>query len=393
MLAPAGMARCATRPATGAVLSLILTALAACLPASCEFTPGGGSAPGSAAPDAGEDSSSTASDGSTGDSDQPRWRPPQVTARRFAVFYQLTPDVLAAYADPTLGVPRGPDHAYLFAVSHASVPAARTTADRIHAARSDFYYAPCFDLNDHPGWNHASTAELASMARGFRDAALAAHADFFCFNEAYSTTPTSRTMRLHMMTLLAHLAEPAPDGARLPGVLFLTEAAATPSNWTSPATAFWKVVDQTSFAVVAEHYHGQGFVCDHTPGFLAEHLFALRRWLADSGDPAKLDIAANKFVVLHSVRYGPGPSGWAGADSNTVSLAAFQRALSKLAQVTRSTEGGINRISFAPTATSVTAPGVQPRIRLLLRWHYGDATAQPAERDCVAGAAVNCQCP
>lgn len=386
------MARCSIR--SGLALALLLSAAVAGGAVGCSFSRRGpsGSDDGAAGPDAAAGTSSTPGDGSTGDSDETPWRPPQVTARRFAVFYQITPDVLAAYADPTLGVPRGPDHAYIFAVSHASVPAARTTADRIHAARSDFYYAPCFDLNDHPGWNQASTADLTRMAHEFRDAALAAHADFFCFNEAYSTTPTSRTMRLHMMTLLAHLAEPAPGGARLPGIFFLTEAAATPSNWTSPATDFWRVVDQTTFAVVAEHYHGQGFICDHSPAFLADHLFALRRWLADSGEPAKRDIAGNKFVVLHSARYGPGPSGWAGADSNKVSLPAFQRALSKLAQVTRSTDGGINRISFAPTASSVTAPGVEPRIRLLIRWHYGDATAQPTERDCVAGSAVNCQC-
>jgi len=322
----------------------------------------------------------------------PPWTPRPFTATRFVVFYQLTADVLPVYADPTTGLPQGAGHAYVFAHSHASAPASLTLADRIHGARADFLYAPAFDLNEHPGWGAAADAELAAWAHDFRDAALAAHADLFAFNEATSSTPTDANARAQMARLLGHLHDPAPDGTRLRGVFFMTHAPSMPANWTSPASAFWQAVDDTCDAVVAEHYHGQGFTCTSDEAWLSDHLFALRRWLDESGEPAKVSIANRKFTVLHSARYGPGASGWQGADSDVTALAEFQRNLSRLARVTRGTPGGVNRISFAPIANSITDARVHPRIAELARWHYGLAAAAPAELACVAGADGNCRC-
>ena len=96
--------------------------------------------------------------------------------------------------------------------------------------------------------------------------------------------------------------------------------------------------------------------------------------------------------MLHSARFDAGPSGWAGGDSTTTTLANFQRALSRAALVTRSTEGGYNRLAFGPVATAITAPGVQPRIAELFRWHYLHTAATASEAACVAGAAGNCTC-
>src|SRR5262249_42618600 len=119
---------------------------------------------------------------------------------------------------------------------------------------------------------------------------------------------------------------------------------------------------------------------------------ALRKQLDESGDKSRVQIANQKYAVMHSTRYSPGPSGWAGADSNNISLASFQRNLSRAAEVTRTTEGGFNRIAFAPVQSpAVTSPSVHPRIAELMRWHYGHDGAA-SELQCVAGADVNCRC-
>ncbi|HVV87242.1 MAG TPA: hypothetical protein VHE35_29580 [Kofleriaceae bacterium] len=321
------------------------------------------------------------------------WHPRAFTATRFAVFYQVGRDVLATYADPETGLPHAPHHAYIISISHASVGADRATADRIHDARDDFFYAPAFDLNNHPGWATASDAQLRTMAHAFRDEALAAHADLWSFNEAPTTTAGSPSQRRAMIKLVRYLADPNAAGTRLRGVFYLTHKPSMPSSWTSHAPDFWAALDETTVAVVAEHYHGQSWVCGNSEAAIADHLFALRRWLASSGDPHQVRIANQKFTVLHSSRYADGPSGWEGADARTTTLAQFQHALSKLTRVTRNTDGGKNRISFAPMASSITDPRVQPRITLLLRWHYGAASqAATGELPCVAGAAVNCTC-
>src|SRR5262245_50510977 len=62
------------------------------------------------------------------------WIPAPLTADRFAVFYQFSPDILRYYKDPARGLPMSSEHAYIFTVSHASAPASRSTADAIHGA-------------------------------------------------------------------------------------------------------------------------------------------------------------------------------------------------------------------------------------------------------------------
>ena len=194
-----------------------------------------------------------------------------------------------------------------------------------------------------------------------------------------------------MIVLLRALAAPDARGVSLRGVLFLTEQAATPGKWTSSATTFWRAVNETCDAVVAEHFHGQGFVCQTSLSELADHLFAMREWLETSGNEDKQEIANQKFTVMHSTRYAPGPSGWAGADSDRVTLPAFQRNLSRAVLATRSRAGGFNRVAFGPLQDSLTAGGVHPRIALLARWHYAQGGGS-AELACVANASVNCRC-
>ncbi|HEV8323720.1 MAG TPA: hypothetical protein VG389_19030 [Myxococcota bacterium] len=316
-----------------------------------------------------------------------------LAGKRFTVFYQVSGDVLDTYADPTLGLPMAADHAYVFAQSHATAWASAAFAATIHGARSDFYYAPAFDLHEFPDWRTADDATLAGYGHDFRDTALAAGADFYAMNEAFSDTGWNAAARVQLMKLLRYLSDPDPSGVSLKGIFFLTEAAATTANWTSPANAFWTRVNETCDALVAEHYHSTGFICAHSTAFLASHYFNFREWLNDSGVAAKVSIANTKYTVLHSARYGPGTSGWAGGNSDVDTLARFQRAMSRAAMVTRDTPGGFNRISFAPVTSALTAAGVHPRINVLTRWHYGDPLGgTAAELPCVADYAGNCTC-
>jgi hypothetical protein len=163
-------------------------------------------------------------------------------------------------------------------------------------------------------------------------------------------------------------------------------------NWTEAATDFFNAIDETSIALVVEYYHSNGYICANSTAALSDHYFSLRQWLVASGEPAKLSIANKKFTVLHSSRFNDGPSGWAGGDATQTTLANFQRAMSRAAQVTRSTEGGVNRLAFGPVASQITMFGVQPRITGLFRWHYPHTAAQASETSCIDNYGGNCTC-
>ncbi|HEX5062548.1 MAG TPA: hypothetical protein VFV99_24415 [Kofleriaceae bacterium] len=319
--------------------------------------------------------------------------PKAMVASRFGVFYQVSRDVLDLYQDPEKGLPEVANHAWLITQSHATAYASRELADNVHR-RADFYYAPAFDIWDakHMGWQTASDAQLRTWAHNFRDTAIAAHADLFTFNEAPSTTGESANIRTKIATIIRAIHEPDAQGRQLWGVVYLTERAATKSSWTSTAPDFFKAIDETSIALVAEHYHSTGFVCSLSESALADHFFAFRKWLVASGEPAKLRIANQKYTVLHSSRFNDGPSGWSGGDATKTTLANYQRALSRISRVTRQTEGGVNRISFAPTTSQITRFGVQPRITALFRWHYRHTAAQATELPCIDNYGGNCSC-
>jgi hypothetical protein len=319
--------------------------------------------------------------------------PKALTATRFGVFYQLSADVLDTYQDADTGLPHLANHGWLITHSHAVAFASRAFADHVHQ-RDDFYYAPAFDIWDasHKGWYAAGDATLAQWAHEFRDAAIAAHADLFTFNEAPSNTGSDDRVRIQIAKILRYLHEPDPQGRVLWGVVYLTEAAATPANYDSSAPEFFAAIEATSIALVAEHYHSNGFVCSLSEDALAAHYFALRAWLVASGDPGKLDIANAKFTVLHSARYSDGASGWSGADATKTTLPDFQRALSRVAKVTRETSGGLNRLSFGPVTSSLTDTRVQPRISALFRWHYLHTAAIAEELPCIDNDGGNCSC-
>lgn len=319
--------------------------------------------------------------------------PKPFTATRFGVFYQISGDVLDIYQDPQTGLPHVPGHAWLITHSHATAFASKALADKVHA-RDDFYYAPAFDLWDasHQGWQTASDAQLKTWAHDFRDAAIKGHADLFTFNECPSTTGTSANVRVKIAKILRFLHEPDAMGRQLPGVVYFTEKPSFASAWDTPAADFFKAIDETSVALVVEHYHSNSYVCSLSENALADHYFGFRQWLVDSGDAAKISIANKKYTVLHSSRFSDGPSGWAGGDATQQTLANYQRALSRIAKVTRNTEGGVNRLSFGPVTSSITDNGVQPRITALFRWHYLHTAAHGAEQSCIDNYQGNCTC-
>lgn len=318
--------------------------------------------------------------------------PHAVTAQRFGVFYEVSPDVLTAYQNTTTGLPEAANHAWIISQSLGVQHASRALANAVHA-RGDFYYAATFDLwKAYPNWQSDSDASLTQQAHAFRDQAIAAHADLFAFNEVPSGTPTNAKAQDKIATILRGLHDKDAQGRQLQGVVFFTEAAGTPDNWSGPATAFFKAIDDTSISLVVEHYHAPGFICGQSESALAAHFFALRTWLEKSGDAAKESIANSKFTVLHSARYEAGPSGWQGGNSDVTSLADFQRDLSRAALVTRITAGGNNRLAFGPVHSSMTEFGVQPRITALFRWHYAHTGPESTETSCIGGAAGNCTC-
>lgn len=370
---------------------LAALALALLVAACVADAPSGDPDPGSADPgqtqppdDFGADATPPVDDG---------YVPKPFTASRFGVFYQVSADVLDTYQDPVHGLPEVADHGWIITHSNATAFASRTLADRVHQ-RADFYYYPAFDVWDasHAGWQTADDATLRAMAHEFRDAAIAAHADGFAFNECPSSTASSSAVRAQIAKLLRYLHEPDAQGRQLWGVVYFTEKPATVKNWTVPASDFFAAIDETSVALVVEHYHSNGFVCSQSESALATHYFGLREWLAASGEPAKVSLANKKYTVLHSARFSDGPSGWAGGDATQITLADYQRALSRLAKVTRETEGGVNRLSFAPVTTTITEAGVEPRITELFRWHYLHTAAQQTELPCVDNFAGNCTC-
>lgn len=319
--------------------------------------------------------------------------PKPFSATRFGVFYQLSRDVIDLYQDEQKGLPHVAGHAWLITQSHATAFASKAMAELVHR-RDDFYYAPAFDVWDasHDGWLTVGDDELRRMAYEFRDAAIAAHADLFAMNEAPTSTGSNANVRVRFAKLLRFIHEPDAQGRQLWGVTFFTQKPSSPTNWDGPGSDFFKAIDDTSVALVVEFYHASGYTCANSTGALANHYFALRDWMMASGEPAKLSIANSKFTVLHSSRFADGTSGWAGGDATKITLADFQRALSRNALVTRTTSGGFNRMAFGPTTTAITQFGVQPRIAALFRWHYLHTAAQSSELPCIDNFGGNCTC-
>ncbi len=290
---------------------------------------------------------------------------------RVAAFYQFTPDTLEVLGDPKTGLPNDKDHLYIFTASTPSGVNANT-AKWIHSHGSSFKYGPCFDVGKYTKKEHilsADEATCAKVAREFRDRAIEAGADYFGYNEAFSDTSRNAETRKRIAWILKYLHEPDAKGRHLDGVFYLVEKNCYPERWQDPDPAFWKTVNETCRLVVAEHYHGHGFLNENSEAYMREHYISWYNWFKNSADPNLRQIAKEKYCILHSTRFGPGDSGWAGANSDKETLDSFAVDLAKDFWLSRAL-GNPNNICFGPMNNAFTNKAVYQQVLTLLKRHY-----------------------
>jgi hypothetical protein len=282
-------------------------------------------------------------------------------------FYQFGARALKELSGPQ-GLPDGPDYLHIFSHSHPGMNPHPDTAKAVHACGRSFRYALAFDVHKYPGWTTASEDQLKSWAMAFRERALTADgpADYFAFNEMPTTGAATPALRAQTAKL-ARLLHSAGGGAKLPGVFYFTERNLNPQNWQGEAPDFWPALDETCVLVVGEHYHNLGFTMSKTDAQLTDHLFALPKWLAASGNAAEKAIAAHKYAVLHSSYYGPKVTGWAGLQTDKQTPAEVEKYLQTVIAATRRSEFGRRRIGFGPLATVGEDPAIFPALARVLR--------------------------
>ncbi len=281
-------------------------------------------------------------------------------------FYQFGDRALQVLGGPG-GLPNGPDYLHLFSHSHPGMNPHPDTARAVRACGSSFRYALAFDVHKYKDWQTASADQLKAWASAFRDQALDARgpADYFAFNEMPTTGAATPHLREQAAQLLRFLAS-AGGGPQLRGIFYFTERNLNPQSWQGEADDFWAALDETCVLVVGEHYHSYEFALSHTPAQLADHLFALPKWLKQSGKPAQTAIAARKYAVLHSSYYGPRVTGWAGVQTDKHKPEDLDRYFQYLLAATRLSEFGKRRIAFGPLATTGIDPAMLPALARVL---------------------------
>jgi hypothetical protein len=288
--------------------------------------------------------------------------------RKITCFYQFGKAALEALAGPE-GLPNGPQYLHLFSHSHPGMNPHPDTANMVRAKGASFKYALALDVHKYKGWQQATDEQLQGWAKEFREQALDARgpADYFAFNEMPTTGASAPALRGRAITWL-HALHDAGGGPKLRGVFYFTERNLNPQNWMGEADDFWQALDETCDLVVGEHYHSYEFIFSHTPESLANHLFALPKWLREGeapaeprhGKPAQVAIAEQKYAVLHSSFYGPMLRGWAGVENGKHDLADLEKYCRFLLEATRRSEFGKRRVAFGPLATQNFDPQVLP---------------------------------
>lgn len=265
-------------------------------------------------------------------------------------FYQFGRGAFDAFRAPE-ALPNGDGYLHIFSHSHPGMSSHPETAKLVRQAGSSYRYALALDVHKYPGWMQASDDQLQKWAEEFRSQALdpAGPADYFAFNEMPTTGAATPRLREQAAKWL-RLMHASGGGPKLRGVFYFTERNLAPANWQGKSDGFWEALDETCDLVVGEHYHSYDFELQHTPEKLAEHLFALPRWLEASGKAAQLSIARRKYTVLHSSYYGTGMSGWAGVPSDKHDPAELERYFEHMLAATRSVGYGKRRVAFGPLA-------------------------------------------
>ena len=158
----------------------------------------------------------------------------------------------------------------------------------------------------------------------------------------------------------------AGGGPKLKGVFYFTEKNLNPQNWEGDSDEFWNTLNETCDLVVGEHYHNYEFIFSNSLTQLENHFFALPKWLNKSGKKAQMEIATQKYAVLHSSYYGPDTKGWAGVQSEKHNITALEKYFQYLVQATRQSEFGKRLISFGPLPSKDLESRVYPVIAKVL---------------------------
>ena len=235
-------------------------------------------------------------------------------------FYQFNNDALRRlrYKD---ALPNGPRFEHIFCQSTAGTDAHPDLTRHVHAAGESFQFAWAYDAHKHRGWERAGDDDLKQWAREFREVAFKSSdpPDYFAFNEMPPDGHSDPETRDRVTKLIRYLHDPG-DGPKWPGLFYFVEPNSTPSEWRGDSTEFWETLDQTCQHVVAEHYHTDTFVFSRTLEEFSDHLFALPRWMRDSGHTPRVNIAQNKFAVLHSSYWGRGYEPWTALYRDMIQL-------------------------------------------------------------------------
>ena len=269
--------------------------------------------------------------------------------RYVTCFYQFGKEALAHLSGPS-GLPNGPRFLHIFSHSGPGTRPRPELTRSVHACGSSFKHAIACDVHKYKGWQQGTDEQLKEFAKQFREQALGSGpADYFAFNEMPTVGAEKPALREKAAAFIRYIHD-LGGGPKLRGVFYFTEKNLDPKNWVDSGDDFWAAIDETCDVVVGEHYHNHGFVFSHTVERYADHLFALPKWLEQSGKPAQVRVAREKYAVLHSSYYGPKVTGWAGLQNDKFDGTELENYFKRCVAATRASEYGRNRISFGPLA-------------------------------------------
>jgi hypothetical protein len=297
--------------------------------------------------------------------------PTVVPDRYVTCFYQWDRETLKALsADGALL--NGPEYLHIFSASHAGHAAQPKLAKAVQDLGPSFKYARAIDIWKYKGWQEATDEQLRAWAIEFRKEAMpdgGTASDLFAFNEMPTGAEGDAGLQRRIAKWMRYLHDPGDGGPKLPAVFYLVEENVVPSAWKGDAVdELWAAVDETSEIVVGEHYHNKKWLAERTPEQITEHLFALAKWLDESGKGPQRNIARHKYAVLHSTYYGPQKTNWEGLTQDESTPAEFKEYLRKLVEYTRASPYGKRRISFGPLKTKDLATAeILPALAAVLR--------------------------
>jgi hypothetical protein len=265
-------------------------------------------------------------------------------------FYQFNAKAIDALAKSD-ALPNGKQYLHIFTHSSPGIAAHPDLAKMCHARGPSFRYGMPLDLHKYKDWGKVPESQVKEWCRQLRGFALdrAEPADYFAFNEM----PTKGFQNPHVQARCAlfcrYLNDPGDGGPKLPGIFYFTEQNVEDQHWKSLTDEFWQTIDETCDLVVGEHYHNWAFTFQPIEK-LTKHLFAICDDLAASGKAPQVNIAKNKYAVLHSSYYGPKDTGWHGPLNTEKQPADLVEYFQRTVDATRASPFGKLRISYGPLA-------------------------------------------